>query len=278
MSAIGVFDSGVGGLSVLKALQEVLPLETFIYVSDAGYAPYGERNVEHVLNRSRTIAHYLQEVRHVKALVVACNTATAAAIADLRLRYPTLPIIGIEPALKPAAAMTKTGRIGVMATRSTLQSEKFQSLLASQPANNQFIAQACDGLAAAIEQGDQKLIESLCATYTQALGPFGIENGHIDTLVLGCTHYAFATQTIIDLIGPGIQLVEGGIPVARRTRALLEALGSVNSAAAQKSTPNFSALELLTSGEGEPLQNAAYRWLNDKTPVQQLNMGTDSKK
>ncbi len=278
MSAIGVFDSGVGGLSVLKALQEVMPLETFIYVSDAGYAPYGERNVEHVLNRSRTIAHYLQEVRHVKALVVACNTATAAAIADLRLRYPALPIIGIEPALIPAAAMTKTGRIGVMATRSTLQSEKFQSLLAAQPANNQFIVQACDGLAAAIEQGDQKLIESLCANYTQALGPFGIENGHIDTLVLGCTHYAFATQTIIDQIGPEIQLVEGGIPVARRTRALLEALGSVNGAAAKKLTPNSIALELLTTGEAEPLQNATYRWLNDRTPVQQLNMGADSKK
>lgn len=278
MSAIGVFDSGVGGLSVLKALQEVLPLETFIYVSDAGYAPYGERNVQHVLNRSRTIAHYLQEVRHVKALVVACNTATAAAIADLRLRYPNLPIIGIEPALKPAAAMTKTGRIGVMATRSTLQSEKFQSLLASQPANNQFIVQACDGLAAAIEQGDQNLIESLCATYTQALGAFGNEKGHIDTLVLGCTHYAFATKTIIDLIGPGIQLVEGGIPVARRTRALLEALGSVNRAAAQKLTPNSSALELLTTGEGALLQNAAYRWLNDRTAVQQLNMGVDSTK
>lgn len=276
MSAIGVFDSGVGGLSVLKALQEVLPLETFIYVSDAGYAPYGERDVGHVLNRSRTIAHYLREVRHVKALVVACNTATAAAIADLRLRYPTLPIIGIEPALKPAAAMTKTGRIGVMATRSTLQSEKFQSLLASQPANNQFITQACDGLAAAIEQGDQTLIESLCATYTQALGPFGKENGNIDTLVLGCTHYAFATKTIIDLIGPGIQLVEGGIPVARRTRALLEALGSVNGAAAQKSTPNAIALELLTTGEAEPLQNAAYRWLNDTTPVQRMAMGAGS--
>jgi glutamate racemase len=276
MSAIGVFDSGVGGLSVLKALQEVLPLETFIYVSDAGYAPYGERDITHVLNRSRTIAHYLREVRHVKALVVACNTATAAAIADLRLRYPTLPIIGIEPALKPAAAMTQTRRIGVMATRSTLQSEKFQSLLASQPANIEFIAQACDGLAAAIEQGDQTLIESLCTTYTQALGPFGNENGHIDTLVLGCTHYAFATKTITDLIGPGIQLVEGGIPVARRTRALLEALGSVTGAAVQKSTPNAIALELLTTGEAEPLQNAAYRWLNDRTPVQRMAMGSSS--
>jgi glutamate racemase len=108
------------------------------------------------------------------------------------------------------------------------------------------------------------------------LGTFGNENGHIDTLVLGCTHYAFATKTIIDLIGPGIQLVEGGIPVARRTRALLEALGGVNGAAAQKSTPIAIALELLTTGEAEPLQNAAYRWLNDETPVQRMAMGSGS--
>jgi glutamate racemase len=274
MPAIGVFDSGVGGLSVLKALQDVLPLETFIYVSDAGYAPYGERDVAHVLARSQAIAHYLRNVRHVKALVVACNTATAAAIADLRLRYPALPIIGIEPALKPAAALSKTGRIGVMATRSTLESEKFKGLLASQPANIAFITQACDGLAAAIEQGDQKRIQSLCTRYTQAMGPFGNEKGHIDTLVLGCTHYAFATETITDLIGPGIQLLEGGNPVARRTRALLEEIGSVNTAVAQASRTHSNSLELLTTGEGDPLQNAAQRWLNEKTPVQQIDTGT----
>ena len=276
MSAIGVFDSGVGGLSVLKALQDVLPLETFIYVSDAGYAPYGERDIAHVLNRSRTIAHYLKDVRHVKALVVACNTATAAAIADLRLRYPALPIIGIEPALKPAAALSKTGRIGVLATRSTLQSEKFQSLLASQPANIKFATQACDGLAAAIEQGDQKLIQSLCTTYTQALGPFGNETGHIDTLVLGCTHYAFATKTIADLVGPGIQLLEGGVPVARRTHALLEEKSDVKVASVQESTTSSLSLELLTSGEVAPLQSAVHRWLKDRTTVQYIEMASNA--
>lgn len=273
MSAIGVFDSGVGGLSVLKALQDVLPHEAFIYVSDAGFAPYGERDVAHVLARSQAIAHYLRQERHVKALVVACNTATAAAIAELRRLYPALPIIGIEPALKPAAATTQTGRIGVMATRSTLESEKFKALLASQPANIAFITQACDGLAAAIEHGDQKRVQSLCSTYTQTMGPFGKENGCIDTLVLGCTHYAFATETIRELIGPDVQLLEGGIPVARRTRALLEALGSVNGTLAHKSSTKELALELLSTGASEPLQNAAYRWLHEKTAVQPMQGG-----
>lgn len=272
MSAIGVFDSGVGGLSVLKALQDVLPREAFIYVSDAGYAPYGERDVAHVLARSQAIAHYLRDVRHVKALVVACNTATAAAIADLRRLYPALPIIGIEPALKPAAATTQTGRIGVMATRSTLESEKFKGLLASQPANIAFITQACDGLAAAIEQGDQQRIDSLCTTYIQALGPFGNEKGHIDTLVLGCTHYAFATETISKLIGPEIKLLEGGIPVARRTRAVLNEIASVHNAVVQPSRQHSGTLELLSTGEVASLQKAAFQWLKSKAPVQPITL------
>ena len=152
MQPIGVFDSGVGGLSVLRALRQALPREKFVYVSDAGHAPYGERDVAHVLARSVAVGGYLVQSHQVKALVVACNTATAAAIAALRARYPDLPIVGVEPALKPAAARSRTAVVGVLATRSTLASEKFQALLQAQPAQVRFVLQACDGLAAAIEQ------------------------------------------------------------------------------------------------------------------------------
>jgi len=121
--AIGVFDSGIGGLSVVQALRTELPHEHFIYVADSGHAPYGERDVAHVLARSRAITRYLVS-QDVKAVVVACNTATAAAIHRLRLEHPVLPLIGVEPALKSALALSKTGRIGVMATRGTLTSAK----------------------------------------------------------------------------------------------------------------------------------------------------------
>ncbi|MDB5843892.1 MAG: glutamate racemase, partial [Polaromonas sp.] len=128
---IGVFDSGIGGLSVLKALRADMPNEDFVYIADSGHAPYGERDAAHVLARSRAIAQYLVS-QNVKALVMACNTATAAAIALLRAEHPGLALIGVEPALKPAVALSRTGRIGVMATRGTLSSGKFQALLAAQ--------------------------------------------------------------------------------------------------------------------------------------------------
>ena len=135
---IGVFDSGIGGLSVLNALQAALPNENFIYLADNGHAPYGERDTAHVLARSRAVAQYLARQK-IRALVIACNTATAAAIDLLRTQHPHLPIIGVEPALKPAVALSKTGRIGVMATRSTLTSARFQALLAAQASVAEFV-------------------------------------------------------------------------------------------------------------------------------------------
>ena len=126
---IGVFDSGVGGLSVLQALRAELPLERFVYLADSGHAPYGERGDAYVAARTHAISDFLCAQHHIKALVVACNTATAAAIHEARARHPQLPLVGVEPALKPAVAATRTGRIGVMATRGTLASAKFAQLL-----------------------------------------------------------------------------------------------------------------------------------------------------
>ncbi len=259
---IGVFDSGVGGLSVLRALQAELPRERFVYVADNGHAPYGERDDAHVLKRSHTIADYLVASHNIKALVVACNTATAAAIHTLRAAYAELPIIGIEPALKPAAAVSKTGVIGVMATRGTLNSEKFRKLLSSLHGTGTFVLQPCDGLADAIERSDATRTLALCTTYTNAMGPFGTAPGAMDTLVLGCTHYAFATEALEALVGHQAALLDGGVPVARQTRRLLEKahLAMPVDAPAVGNGASPSTL-FYSTGNTALLDSAVRRWL-----------------
>ena len=268
---IGVFDSGVGGLSVLSALQAELPLERFVYVADNGHAPYGERDDAHVLKRSHAIADYLIKSHAIKALVVACNTATAAAIHTLRAAYPQLPIIGIEPALKPAVALSKTGVIGVMATRGTLSSEKFRKLLEGLHGTATFVLQPCDGLADAIERADPERTRALCGTYTQAMGKFGMSAGEMDCLVLGCTHYAFAASELQALTDAQIQLIEGGAPVARQTRRQLEKSGLCQPAALDPGqTGTRPATVFYSTGNLGLLESALQRWLRLYCTVQAL--------
>ena len=257
---IGVFDSGVGGLSILQALHAELPVEDFIYIADSGHAPYGERDDTHVIARSHAIADHLIAVHGIKALVVACNTATAAAIHTLRSAYPDLPIVGIEPALKPAAKLSKTGVVGVMATRGTLQSEKFRKLLESLHGKATFVLQPCDGLADAIEREDATEIGALCASYTGAMGQFGINSGEMDTLVLGCTHYPFIEDRLRRLVGVDVQFLEGGAPVARRTRGLLADAGQL------AETPSLGeSVGFFCTGRLESLHAANAHWKDVKT-------------
>ena len=260
---IGVFDSGVGGLSILKALRAELPHEDFVYVADSGFAPYGERDPGFVLARARAISRHLlrQPDLAIQALVIACNTATAAAIHLLRQEHPDLPIIGVEPALKPAIALSQTRCIGVMATRGTLNSHKFKALQAGLADQAQFICQPCDGLADAIERNDTAAINELGRQYTGAMGQFGAQAGDIDTLVLGCTHYPFASLQLQTLVGLGVRLVDNGEPVARQTRRMLASL-SPDSAPGQ--------CQLFSTGDPATLQSAAGRWLNLDVPVQRL--------
>ncbi len=261
---VGVFDSGIGGLSILQALRAELPQNRFIYIADSGHAPYGERSDAHVLSRSRAIVAELLS-RQVQALVVACNTATAVAIEQLRTVHPELPIIGVEPALKPALALSQTRRIGVMATRGTLASAKFKALLASLAGQGEFVLQPCDGLADAIERSagtdDTAAIKTLCAQYTREIGSFGLDSGQIDTLVLGCTHYPFATAQLRELLGPQVQLLSNGPAVARQTRLKLSQR-LLPAAAQPASLETASRLILLSTGEPQVLQAAAQRWLN----------------
>jgi glutamate racemase len=264
---IGVFDSGLGGLSVLRALRAELPHERFIYVADSGHAPYGERDDTHVIARSHAITRHLREHHHIKAMVVACNTATAAAIKLLRQDHADLPIVGIEPALKPAASRSKTGVVGVMATRSTLQSEKFLALLATLHGQATFVLQPCDGLVDAIEREDAIKIVASCLEYTGAMGRFGINPGEMDTLVLGCTHYPFVESELRHSIGQQVALIEGGAPVARQTRRLL----------AEKHllavpTPLSSDVAFFTTGKADTLINALRLWLQWEAPVHVLHI------
>ena len=262
---IGVFDSGIGGLSVLKALQAEMPHENFIYIADSGHAPYGERDTAHALDRSRAIVRYLVS-QHVKALVMACNTATAAAIHRLRAEHPALTLIGVEPALKPALTLSRTGRIGVMATRSTLSSAKFGLLLAAHAGQAEFLVQPCDGLADAIERsaetGDMTETIALCAAYTGAMGIFGTQPGQIDTLVLGCTHYPFASDNLHALLGPDVRLIDNGTAVARQTWRLVQAHSFAGTAPGRVS--------LFTTGTPRVLQAAAQRWLDLTVPAKLL--------
>ncbi len=256
---IGIFDSGIGGLSVLKALRAELPQEDFIYIADSGHAPYGDRSDAHVTARSLAIAKYLV-AQNIKALVVACNTATAAAIDALRATYPHLPIIGVEPALKPAVQLSKTRHIAVMATRSTLASARFAALLAAHSDQARFTLLPCDGLSEAIEQSAQhsnatELIAA-CARIIDATGLFNPENKakkRIDTLVLGCTHYPFAAKYISQQAGQGVQLIDTGDAVARQTRLRLN-----GRLAAHAST---STVQLVCTGNPGALQAAAKAWL-----------------
>ncbi len=251
---IGVFDSGVGGLSVLNALRDELPRERFVYFADTAHAPYGERGDAFVGDRTRTVARYLLDHHRIKALVVACNTATAAAIHQLRADHSALPIVGVEPALKPAVALSKTRHIAVIATRVTLESQKFEALRASLDARATFSIVPCDGLAGAIEHADTVRINALCEKYLGAAGIFGGQPGEIDTLVLGCTHYPFITDALRRLTGDEVSFIDTGAPVAQQTRRLLERSGQLLEEGA-------GAVMLRSSASPEALDAAAARWL-----------------
>lgn len=215
MSMVGVFDSGVGGLSVLRSIQQRLPHEDLFYVADTAYVPYGEKLDTVILERSIKLSEYLLN-QGAKALVVACNTATAVAITELRTRF-SVPIVGIEPALKPALSLSKSRVIAVLATRSTLQSQKFQRLLEAHSAAHTVLSKACPQWVELVEQGDlssPKALEAVALTLRPLL-----EQG-TDTVVLGCTHFPFL-EPLIRATAPQLQIIEPSLAVAARLESLL---------------------------------------------------------
>ncbi len=216
---IAVFDSGVGGISVLRHLCRYLPGERFLYFGDSANAPYGSRTTEEVRQLTLAAAEKLTTEYPVKALVIACNTATSAAVKQVRAAYPDLIVIGIEPALKLAADHFPGGRVGVMATEVTLREEKFDTLLHRFEENCAITRIPAPGLVQLVEQGkvDDADTEALLR---QVLAPYV---GKLDALVLGCTHYPFAAAAISRVLGEQVILLDGGDGTARETKRRLEA-------------------------------------------------------
>jgi glutamate racemase len=216
---IGVFDSGVGGISVLQHIHALLPHEQLLYVADSRYAPYGNKTPQEIQSRCFEIADFLI-ANGVKAIVVACNTATAAAIDMMREKY-SLPIIGMEPAVKPAAEASKNGVIGVLATVGTLKSAQFAGLLESYGRNVKVVTQGCIGLVECIERGELSTDNTfdLLKQYCQPL----LDEG-ADTIVLGCTHYPFVKPLIQQIVGKNVTLIDTGAAVAKHLQKRLATL------------------------------------------------------
>ncbi len=214
---IGVFDSGVGGLSVLRHIRQVLPNARLIYVADSGHVPYGDKSPPYIESRSLRITRFLIE-HDADAIVVACNTATAAAAHTLRVRYK-LPIVAMEPAVKPAVEATKSGVVGVLATIGTLESARFAALLEKYAGDVKIVTQGCPGLVELVERGDLHSMQArmLVERYTSPLLAQGA-----DTLILGCTHYPFLSPLIREVVGEGIELIDTGAAVARELRRRVE--------------------------------------------------------
>ena len=270
---IGVFDSGVGGLSVLRHIRAQLPHEDLLYFADSAFAPYGDKTEAQVIERSLAITRFLL-AQGIKALVVACNTATVAAIRSLREAYPHMPIVGVEPGLKPAAAATRNGTVGVMATDRTLAGEKFLKLRdqIAAASNARFLLQGCTGLADQIELGetDSAPTRALLEKYLVPL-----LNQGADTVVLGCTHYPFVRATIEDIInahaaGREVTLVDTGDAVARHLANLLGQSGL-------RSVPHTAQLTGFTSASATALTAAFSSLLGWNPPVREVQADAEGR-
>jgi glutamate racemase len=236
---IAVFDSGVGGISVLKELIKILPNENYIYYGDSKNAPYGMKDKETVKQLTLNAAEYMFS-QGAKGLVVACNTATSAAVRTLREMYPDIPIVGIEPAVKPAATLKPNGRVLVMATPMTIREEKFQKLMACYADMAEIIPLPCPGLMDFVERGDltsddfRRYLEELL--FVHRIHP-------VDAVVLGCTHYPFAKDMIKEVLGPDVLVFDGGEGTAREMRRRLEEADLLNPSTEKGSVDFQNSLE-----------------------------------
>ena len=249
---LGVFDSGLGGLSVLSALHDTLPANPKLYVADSAHAPYGERSDAFVIERTLKIGEHLMDAG-AGLIVVACNTATAVAVAALRERWPAVPVVGVEPAIKPAVKASHSGRIGVMATPMTLRSQKFERLVEAHGGRATIVRQPCPGLAGQIERGDldspelRAMIDGFCEPLRAA---------GVDTVVLGCTHYPFVRRHIEAAMGPQVRLIDTAWPVARQAARLLGLDPDLT-----RSIERLGGVRLQTTGDVAHLREVASLWL-----------------
>jgi glutamate racemase len=261
---IGVFDSGVGGLSVVRAIRDELPLEDLIYVGDSGFAPYGDRSHEFVQGRAAAITEFLV-AEGAKAIVVACNTATGIAVDLLRSRFRDIPIVAVEPAVKPAATKTKTGVVGVLATSGTLASPNVTRLLNKYGVDVEILTQAGSGLVEQVEKGELSgaATRALIEKYVRPLIGKGA-----DVLVLGCTHYPFLLDEIRHAVGPDVEIIDPATAVARELRRRLDA-GGLLSTGDRISTQRF-----LTTGTPADVSAITSQLLGEPVDVEQVSLDT----
>ena len=254
MTKIGVFDSGIGGLSVLDEALRQFPGHEYVYLADSANAPYGERPSEWVANRSLKLCSWLIEEQECDAIVVACNTATAQAIAVIRDSFPNTPVIGVEPGIKPAAALSPSKKIGVLATQSTLSSEKFKRLLDSLVGDCEFITQAGLELVPYIERGDlnHPELEKLITQYVQTFIDYGA-----DTLVLGCTHYPFLIPIIKKNFGHQLHVID-------TSAAIIQQLGRKTGIEPLNKT---TQVRLFTTGDAQLILDQAHHLVHSKNPL-----------
>jgi len=257
---IGVFDSGVGGLSVWREIVRQLPHEDTIYVADQAHVPYGPRDEAEIRGFCDSIAHYLLG-RRCKALVVACNTASAAALKHLRDTFPDVPTIGMEPAVKPAAALTRTGVVGILATPATFQGRLFKATAGRHATGVRLINQVCVGLAERVEAGelDGPGTEALLR---RVLAPI-IEAG-ADTVVLACTHYPFVIEPIRRIAGPDVTVIDPAPAIARHLGTLLRHHGL------QRTAPGEGQHLFLTTGDPGRFADALLRLTGCRAPVESV--------
>jgi len=258
---IGVFDSGVGGLSVLREIRQALPHEALLYVADSGHAPYGERTPEYIQDRAERIIGFLQD-QGAKAVVVACNTVTGVSIRALRERFDPLPLVAIEPAVKPAAQHTRSGVVGVLATRRTIASPGLARLVEQYSNGTRMLLQACPGWVERVETGDldSPATEAAIAAYVRPL----LDQG-ADTLVLGCTHYPFLAAAIARVAGPGVEVIDPAAAVARELVRRLQQLQLTAPESGCESTERF-----WSSGPLEQAQQVMGRLLGRVVSVEKL--------
>jgi glutamate racemase len=267
MRPIGIFDSGVGGLSVLRSLRALLPAEPVLYLADQAHVPYGPRRLEEVRQFSEQITRYLLG-EGAKLIVVACNTASAAALQHLRQVFPAVPFVGMEPAVKPAAEQTRTGTVGVLATPATFQGALYASVVERFANGVTLLQSTCPGLVGQIEAGelDSPVTRSILE---EALGPMMVEG--IDTVVLGCTHYPFVIPLIEEIAGPQVRVIDPAPAVARQVARLLDEHGLRAPEGSEPGVMRFATTRDVQGMEaalmrliGEERQVEGVRWVGDE--------------
>lgn len=241
---IGIFDSGVGGLSVLREIRAQMPNEHLIYFGDQGHVPYGPRSMEQIQNFSEGITKFLLK-QNSKIIVVACNTASAAALKYLRVTFPDVQFVGMEPAVKPAAEKTQTGKVGVLATPATFQGALYASVVERFANGVELFQNTCPGLVNQIEKGELNS-SATRAILEDALLPMLAQN--IDTVVLGCTHYPFVIPLIEQIVGENVRVIDPAPAVAKQVKRLLEAGGILNQ------NGDEGTVRFVTSGEADSVK------------------------